>query len=206
MKTSEKRRFISWILFFIFLTIVGFYFDSRVAVSMQYLRTSFLTSFFLNFGSSSTVAVLVIILTAVFFQQKKKEKILPLWFAAALSVVASFVLKVIVQRPRPFQLGLIKVLGSPDIAYSTWDFSFPSFHTMAIFATLPFLDKEFPKFRYVWIALAIIIGFSRMYLGVHFLSDVLSGGLIGYVIGKAIVESEKENGFWGRTYKKIFVR
>ena len=206
MKTSSKRRFIFWVLFFMFITAIAFYFDSRVAISMQYVRNSFLTSFFLNFGSSSTVAVLVILLTALFFQQKKRDKILPLWFAAALSVVVSFILKIVVQRPRPFQIGLIPILGTPDPSYSIWDFSFPSFHTVAVFAMLPFLDKEFPKFRYVWIALAVIIGFSRMYLGVHFLSDVLAGGVIGYIIGRTIVETEEETGFWARLYNRIFKR
>lgn len=204
MKKSSKRRFIFWILFFIFLTAISFYFDARVASSMQYVRNGFLTSFFLNFGSSSTVFFFVLLLTALFFQQKKRDKILPLWLAAALSVVVSFILKVVVQRPRPFQLGIIPILGTPDASYSIWDFSFPSFHTVAVFAMLPFLDKEFPKFKYIWIAIAVIIGFSRMYLGVHFLSDVLAGGVIGYIIGKTIVETEEENRFWEKLYNRLF--
>ena len=207
MKNSGKRRFMFMIVLFVFIAIVSVWFDPRVAVSMNNLRTDFLSSFFLNFGSLGTIAILLIILTAVFFQQRKKEMILPLWFAAGLSAAISFFLKILVQRPRPFQLGFISLIDSVGKAsYSTWDFSFPSFHTMIAFAVVPFLDKEFPKFKYVWIALAVIIGFSRMYLGLHFLSDVVSGGLIGYIIGVLVVESEKENKFWARTYGKIFRR
>ncbi len=204
MKNFEKRRFMLIVLIFLFLTIISFWLDSRVAVLVANARTGLLNEFFLNFGSALTVFIFVVILTAVFFQQKKKESILPLWFAAGMSVVVSFLLKVIVQRPRPFQLGLVHILGVADPSYAIWHFSYPSFHTMAMFAMVPFLNKEFPRFKYVWIAFAVLIGFSRLYLGVHFLSDVMAGGLIGYIMGTLIVESEKESRFWERMYNKIF--
>ena len=103
-------------------------------------------------------------------------------------------------------MGIISAIGSVSARYLTWDFSFPSLHTMLAFSVVPFLDEEFPRFKYVWIALAVIIGFSRIYLGFHFASDVIAGGLLGYIIGVIIIKSEKEHEFLNKTYRKIFRR
>jgi undecaprenyl-diphosphatase len=89
-------------------------------------------------------------------------------------------------RPRPF--GLIKIYPIINIM----NYSFPSTHTMIIFSVLPILDKEFPKLKYIWLILAIIIGFSRIYLGQHYLSDVIFGGVLGYLVGLFIVNRVKK--------------
>jgi len=205
MKNAQKRSFTITVFLFVILILISFYFDPRVASSAEGFRTDFLTSFFLNFGSLGTIFVLIVLLTALFLKENRRKWILPLWVASGLSIVTSFVLKVWVQRPRPFQLGLTSlIVGLEKARYFTWDFSFPSFHTMLIFSTLPFLEKEFPKFRYVWIVLAIVTGFSRIYFGLHFLSDVIAGGLIGYLIGTLMLGHNREGKFWERLYTKIF--
>ena len=38
-----------------------------------------------------------------------------------------------------------------------------------------------------WIILAIVIAISRLYLGVHYMSDVIAGAVIGYAIGASII-------------------
>jgi undecaprenyl-diphosphatase len=52
---------------------------------------------------------------------------------------------------------------------------------------LPILDREYPHFRVFWIAFASLVAFSRLYLGVHYLSDVVTGAAIGYLIGFGIM-------------------
>lgn len=89
----------------------------------------------------------------------------------------SSILKVSVQRERPFTT-------YPDIIYQKTDvgsYSFPSGHTNFAFATATTLTLAFPKW-YVIIpaySYAAAVGYSRMYLGVHYPSDVLMGALIG---------------------------
>ena len=77
-------------------------------------------------------------------------------------------------------------------SFNTWNFSFPSFETMLVFAAVPLLNKEFRKFRYIWIIFACLVGFSRAYFGVHYLSDVMAGAIIGYLIGYSMVLLEEK--------------
>jgi undecaprenyl-diphosphatase len=67
---------------------------------------------------------------------------------------------------------------------------------MLVFSILPFLNLEFKKFKYVWIIFCILVSFSRVYLGLHFLSDVFLGGLIGYFIGLFVLSYFKKKIFF----------
>jgi undecaprenyl-diphosphatase len=77
---------------------------------------------------------------------------------------------------------------------------------MMVFCTVPILSKEFPKFKYVWVVFASLVGLSRVYFGLHFMSDVIAGALIGYLIGMIVVGYEKEKGFGEKVAEKIFGR
>ena len=105
-------------------------------------------------------------------------------------------LKVLVQRQRPFQLGLVSVLPALEkVSHTIWNFSFPSFQAMLVFCAIPLLSKKFPRFKYIWIVFAGIVAFSRVYFGLHFLSDVLVGGLIGYLLGVLVIRLEEKYNF-----------
>ena len=74
---------------------------------------------------------------------------------------------------------------------------------MMVFCAVPIVSKNFPKFKYAWILFAGLVAFSRVYLGLHFLSDVIVGGIIGYFIGLIIINKEEESHFWQKTYNKV---
>ena len=191
-----------------FIVFISLYFDSGIVKGISLIRNSFFNEFFMGMAFVSSSIIIFFFLTSLFLWNENKRKwILPLWFSLGLSVVISFLLKVAVQRPRPFQLGIVSILSALEkSSHLIWNFSFPSFHTMLTFCAIPILAKEFPKFKYIWIVFAGLIAFSRIYFGLHFLSDVIAGGLIGYLIGAIIVKIEKENKFWEKIYKKIFRR
>ena len=201
----EKNGWIVLIGFAV-LIILSFYFDSEISQGIASIRSNLLNDFFLGITFISSEIIIFFVLTSLFLWQEHKRKwILPLWLTLGLSAVISFLLKISVQRQRPFQLGIVSVLPVlEDANFLTWNFSFPSFQAMLAFCAIPILSREFPKFKYVWIVFAGLVAFSRVYFGLHFLSDVLVGGAIGYLVGFIVMKTETRNNFWERIYKKIF--
>lgn len=98
-----------------------------------------------------------------------------------LSVICSSILchiiKVSVCRVRPFLI--IKDLYIEKIGIDKY--SFPSGHTTAAFSIATSFCFLHPHFSVLYISLAVIVGFSRLYLGVHYITDVFIGMLIGTV-------------------------
>ena len=136
---------------------------------------SFVTSF-ADLHSVEIIAGSVAILLLV--NKKIKETIL-LFFTLLLTSYSTDYLKVFFHRSRPL-LGVFQGLN----------YSFPSGHSsiaMALYGFLIYLvfnysDNKYKKFLYLLLGLMIAaIGFSRMYLGVHYLSDVLAGYLVGFM-------------------------
>lgn len=96
--------------------------------------------------------------------------------ASAINLGVSHILKSSIDRTRPFD-------QYPDILKKSdgGSGSFPSGHTSSVFATATSLSLNVPKWyvivpAYAW---AASVGYSRMYLGVHYPSDVLAGALLG---------------------------
>ena len=108
-------------------------------------------------------------------------------------LIANLLLKNLVARPRPYQT-------FPDLTTLTRrprDYSFPSGHTAIGFASAAALFWSVPK-KQRWIAvvllvLSVLVALSRVYLGVHYPTDVLAGTVIGVLTGKiaSVVIAEK---------------
>ena len=87
-----------------------------------------------------------------------------------------------IQRVRPYDLGITHLL----IEKST-DFSFPSDHATATAAiAFAFLSNAMKKEGFVYFIAMLIITFSRIYVGTHYLSDILGGMLIAAVAAAAV--------------------
>jgi len=103
--------------------------------------------------------------------------------AAIAGIIVFKALKLLSHRPRPCQLEphcWSKVLP-PD------KFSFPSGHTMTAFSIALVLSYYYPSLEGTLLFLALSIGFSRIVLGMHFLSDVLAGIVLGVALGCAAI-------------------
>lgn len=185
--------------------LVSLYFDDLLIKYVSFLRNNVLDYFFLFITFISSKIIFFFILTILFlWRADKRNWILPLWFSFGISALISFVLKIAVQRMRPFQLELVSLMPQlQEASYDIWNFSFPSSHAMFAFCVIPILFEQFPKLKKLWVVLAVLIAFSRVYFGLHFVSDIIAGGLIGYLIGLIIVRKEKETKFGQRIYNKI---
>ncbi len=204
---KKKGMFIIGLGLLVILNVIAFLYDMKIVKFIVPLRNGFLDYLFLSVTFASNTFIVFFFLTSLFLWKEHKRKwIFPLWFASFFSVVTSYLIKILAARPRPFQQG-IPVL---QIAFHfmkdnflTWNFSFPSFQAMLVFAALPILNKEFKKFKYLWLVFACLVGLSRIYFGVHYLSDVITGGIIGYLIGYAMVIIERKHRFGERLMKKL---
>ena len=100
----------------------------------------------------------------------------------ACLVIGNLTLKPLVARLRPYEYveGMKLLIATPD------DFSFPSGHTLSSTVAAAILTMGDKRFGYFAIPLAVILAFSRLYLYVHFLTDVLGGAVIGAVISIVI--------------------
>src|SRR3989344_9670847 len=187
-----------------FAVILSFVFDSLIVQNISKLKNLFLDEVFLGITFISSEIIIFFFLTSLFLWQEHKRKwILPLWLTLGASAIISFLLKISIQRLRPFQQDLVSI---PEMlmskSYEIWNFSLPSFQAMLVFCALPILSKEFPKIKWAWIIFAGLVAFSRVYFGLHFLSDVIVGGILGYLIGVLVIRLENKKSFVRRVLRR----
>ena len=161
----------------------------------QYLRTDMLTPFmksvtFLGNGGWFWILCAVVLLAIPKTRKTGYAAVFSLIFGA---IVTNLLLKNIVARPRPFAEieALIPMITKPK------DFSFPSGHTTASFAVALVMLRMLPKkFGIPAVVLAALVAFSRLYLGVHYPTDVLTGfviALVGSTLSVWIVRTKPED-------------
>ncbi len=131
------------------------------------------------FGSAGCLIILSIGFVLILKRKKVSIAIIGNLIFVALF---NYILKIIFKRPRPIEHRLISESG----------YSFPSGHSMASMAFYGFLiyliykyvENKYLKIGFICLlsCLIVLIGVSRIYLGVHYLSDVLSGFLISLIV------------------------
>lgn len=101
----------------------------------------------------------------------------------------NWVLKLLFERPRPCQIA-----EGFSLIYCPPDPSFPSGHAASAFAAAAALAAFHPKLGAAALAFAGIEAFSRLYLGVHFPTDVLAGAAVGFASAAAVAAVMKRRG------------
>jgi undecaprenyl-diphosphatase len=135
----------------------------------------------LTYLGSHYAVILFIILSWVITKQRKILRHLVLLYAIQSAVI--YGLKFLVQRQRPlFFLEMASKLskGPGEIL----DPSFPSAHATFAFMMATVLSHWFPRYGVIFFILAGFIGWTRIYLGLHYPTDVIAGALLGYGITK----------------------
>lgn len=148
--------------------------------------------FFTNLGNAGFIWIVLSIIL-LFTKKFKMVGVLMLCSLAINTLLGEVFLKNFIQRPRPFQtLPNLHLLIKPPTSYS-----FPSGHTSSAFACAIILGYYIRKFSIPAIILAILIAFSRIYLTVHYPTDVIAGIALG--IFSAIITIYS----YEKIYKKI---
>ncbi len=115
-------------------------------------------------------------------EKYRKQGFVLLAGLAAGFVLGNHLLKPLVARPRPNWVNLqIELLIDNPL-----DFSFPSGHTLSSFVAAILISMDNHKFGYAAVPFAAIMAFSRLYLYVHYPSDVLAAVALAFVIALAV--------------------
>jgi undecaprenyl-diphosphatase len=93
-------------------------------------------------------------------------------FASALGLFLNHLLLLFVDRIRPYDRGLTNL-----IVERSQDPSFPSDHSTAVFAIAFFLLLRQDRYAIPFLIAAVLVGFSRIYIGTHYFSDVIGGAV-----------------------------
>jgi undecaprenyl-diphosphatase len=133
------------------------------------------------------ISIIAVVVLAAVYVVARNRSILPVATGAAAASTAwalAHAAKAIADRPRPYEVMADAVLRQQP-AHGT---SFPSSHTAVTLAVaialVPFLARPLAA---AGIAYAVLVGWSRVYLGVHYPLDVLAGAGIGMAAGGVIV-------------------
>ena len=176
------KKNLKWVVLFIclvgFLALAEDVFNKEIMYGdiigykliSTFLISDFVTpiaKFITNFGG----AIFLSIATVMLFLFIKNKKIgLSIISNIVIIAVLNQLLKRILQRPRPTEFRIVEETG----------YSFPSGHSMVSMAFYGYIKNKYVKWTLITILsiLICLIGISRIYLGVHYTSDVLGGFLL----------------------------
>lgn len=168
--------------------------DTRLDNLLFAFRDPTLVKVFLwvsQLGRAQVVAATALTVCGLLFLRRRQGYILPFLVTLGGSTATALLGKVAFQRPRPAGIAV----------YPEWSYSFPSGHAVIATALYGFVVYLLWRGTEPWgrrlnilfsgLLLMVALGFSRLYLGVHFLSDVLGGyllGLLWLIIGISLAE------------------
>lgn len=144
----------------------------------EYLRNDFLTpimKFITHLGDSGAIWIIAAVVFLLFAKTRKTGMVMALSMVFNL-FATNIVLKQVLARTRPYEV----VEGLERIIEAQSDFSFPSGHTACSFAGAVVIFLMCPrKVGVPAMIFAVLISLSRLYVGVHFPTDVLGGAIVG---------------------------
>lgn len=168
--------------------------DVRMENLLYAFRSGPVTTFFLwvtMLGNWAVAAGALICASGILFLWQKERFIIPLWVAVIGGQITGIIGKLELHRPRPVGVAV----------YTEQSFSFPSGHSIFAVALYGFLAYIAIRYARLWrskiyiaffgLLVIFLIGLSRLYVGVHYFSDVWGGylmGLLWLIIGISLSE------------------
>lgn len=212
MKEKEHRIVLLLVSIFVFMLAIVYVFlgkhslDNFVSDSISKIWNQPMNSFFIFLGEYSKIIIVGIAIAFIIFLyfQKRKRQSLIFAFTLIIGYLLKNLIKLIVQRERPlFQL------------FQETGYGFPSGHaifSVILFSMIIYFYKDEIKnnakkiiFISAGIFIIFLIGFSRIYLNVHWLSDVIGGYALGFFLtnlGLLFLKKKKSRLFFPTTNSK----
>lgn len=182
----KKFFYLFVLLFFVdlIMVITGFSsnFDNAISLFFSVHNNVIFTNIFkaISFICSPKFMIVLNVLLFIFIILKKKYKLLIIVLSSISSVIINNLVKIIVRRERPDYLRMVMEKS----------YSFPSGHAMIsvlFFGSIIYLVNKYNlKYKklitFSLSTFVLLVGISRIYLGVHYLTDVVGGYLLGFIV------------------------
>jgi len=124
----------------------------------------------------------------------KDRKIFLVFFGLLLTTFLTTILKFAIAAPRP-------PFGKIDTMFLSY--SYPSGHTALAFFLAAVFSFFYPKSRYVVYLIAVLVAFSRVFLGVHYLIDIIGGVILGLSIAFIVIANKEDVYFLEKKLNKL---
>lgn len=159
---------------------------------LESLRTDFSVKLFEGITMLGEETILILMIAVLYFAYDKRLA-LRIGYITITSMCVNNTVKNLVKRPRPFASGGV----TPARAHTATGYSFPSGHTQTIATWSSAFAMYFKK---AWVSVIagvgiVAVAFSRLFLGVHYPSDVIVGAVLGVAIavGLSVVYDRTKN-------------
>lgn len=157
--------------------------DGQILLFIQNnLRFEEITPWVIRLTKLGNMGMIWIVISVLLLIPRKTRRAGILSLAALLGslCITNFFLKNYVARVRPYEV----ISGLSCLVEKASDWSFPSGHASAAFASAMVIYKSRPKRLGIpCVILAFLISLSRLYVGIHYPTDVICGAVIGALIG-----------------------
>ncbi|MCA9373906.1 MAG: phosphatase PAP2 family protein [Candidatus Gracilibacteria bacterium] len=180
---NVKTKIFSAILLVTF--IVALVYDAQIVQFVESQRNETLNRIMYLLTDLGLFFILSGLATYLIYKRRYTELLL-MAAAALLSLETAYILKKLFQVPRPDNIAV------EQLTHAT-GWAFPSIHAAIVLSLAPFMKRtlESKPIRGTILALLILIAVSRMYLGVHYLSDIIFGGFLGYILALTLIYLEQ---------------
>ncbi len=197
IKNNSKRN-ILFILVSICTVLFGLLlwkFDFEILFFIKnHIRNDFLNVIVPFYTTLGDDGIIWIVFGIILLIPKKTRKcgIMVLGALLVMLIVNNIILKNLIARARPYATYPELVSDLADIVHIPKSYSFPSGHTVSAMAVAFTVLTQHKKLGIVTLVLAFFMGLSRLYVGVHFPTDVFGGIIVGAVIALAVYYAEKK--------------
>ena len=183
------------ILVMVFLTYFAVNYDAQIFSAIKSIQNPVLDVIMLSITNIATLYIGVPIVLALAYLSKNRKLLADLFVALLIGIALTLLLKMAIARPRPEDIMNVGFWASATFS------SFPSDHASTAFVMFGIIGHHLKKWRLWFFLLAVLVAVSRIYLGVHFPTDVLAGAFLGILVSQFVIKYRL-----GERFRKVLRR
>ena len=175
------------ILVLIFLTYFTVNYDGQIFSAVRSVQNPVLDAIMLLVTNIATLYIGVPIVLALVYFSKNRKLLADFFVALLIGIALTLLLKLAIARPRPEDIMNVGFWASATFS------SFPSDHASTAFVMFGIMGHHLKKWKLWLYLLAVLIAISRVYLGVHYPTDVLAGAFLGILVSQLVIKYKLGN-------------